>query len=119
MMVGGFGCCWYFTGGSGFAVPLITLRQKGGSRSGQRRGPSCARLGRASRPSPHFTRPHTLPLPTLTLHVTGEHLVGVDGDEDTLAAREDFVFFVEDFGDVDVLAAFYAKFAGFDVQRLL
>jgi hypothetical protein len=60
----------------------------------------------------------SVPARALELHKTGEHLVGINGDEEALAAGEDFVFVVEDLGHVDVLAAFYAEFAGFDVERL-
>ena len=38
----------------------------------------------------------------LSLYIFGEHFFGVDGDECAAAAGQDFVFFVEDFGSVDV-----------------
>ena len=48
-----------------------------------------------------------------------EHLFGVDGDEDTAAAGQDFAFLIEDFGGIDVLSAVHADFSAFDPQRLL
>jgi hypothetical protein len=56
---------------------------------------------------------------TLTFYVLGEHFFGVDGDEDAAAAGQDFVFFVEDFGGVDVGASFLFYFAAFDAQRFV
>ncbi len=41
----------------------------------------------------------------LAFCVLGEHFFRVDGDEDAFAAGEDFIFFVEDFGGVDVGAS--------------
>ena len=54
-----------------------------------------------------------------TFHEFAEHLLGIDGDEDAFAARQDFAFLVEDFGGVDVLAAVHADLPTFDPQRLL
>ena len=48
-----------------------------------------------------------------------EHFFGVDGDEDAAAAGEDFILLVEDFGDVDVLAAVDADFPALDAQRFV
>jgi hypothetical protein len=48
-----------------------------------------------------------------------EHFFGVDGDEDAAAAGEDFSFFVEDFGRVDVRSSVLLNFASFDAERLL
>src|SRR5258708_3454157 len=55
----------------------------------------------------------------LFLYVFGEHFFGVDGDEGTTAAGQDFVLFVENFGGVDVGASFYFYFAAFDAQGRL
>ena len=55
----------------------------------------------------------------LALDKFGEHFFGVDGDEDAAAAGEDFVFVVEDFGDVDVLASVDFFFAAFDAKRFI
>ena len=52
----------------------------------------------------------------LTFDILGEHLFGVDGDEDALATGEDFVFFVEDFGGVDVGASKFFYLAAFDAE---
>jgi len=52
----------------------------------------------------------------LAFDVFGEHFFGVDGDEDGAAAGQDFVFFVEDFGGVDVGASANFDFAAFDAQ---
>lgn len=49
-----------------------------------------------------------------SFHKFCEHFFGIDGDEDAAAAGEDFVFVVEDFGDVDVLASVDFFFAAFD-----
>src|SRR5579863_10569545 len=48
-----------------------------------------------------------------------EHLFGIDGDEGAAAARQDFVFFVHDFGGIDVNAALDADFPALDVQWLV
>ena len=50
----------------------------------------------------------------LSFYILGEHFFGVDGDEDAAAPGEDFVFGVEDFGGVDVLASDDFFFAAFD-----
>jgi len=42
-----------------------------------------------------------------------KHFFGVDFYEDAAAAGQDFVFFVQDFGGVDVLGAAYFDFAAF------
>jgi hypothetical protein len=55
----------------------------------------------------------------LLLYEFCEHFFGVDGDEEAAAAGEDFVFVVENFGGVDVLAAVYADFPALDVQRFV
>jgi hypothetical protein len=55
----------------------------------------------------------------LAFCILGEHFFGVDGDEDAAAAGEDFVFFVEDLGGVDVLTAVDADFPALDAQRLM
>ena len=55
----------------------------------------------------------------LSFYVLREHFFGVDGDEGTAAAGEDFIFFVEDFGGVDVLAAVDADFPALDAQRFV
>ena len=52
----------------------------------------------------------------LSFYIFGEHFLGVDGDEGAAAAGEDFVFFVEDFGGIDVLAAVDADFPALDAQ---
>ena len=52
----------------------------------------------------------------LAFGVLGEHFFGVDGYEGAAAAGEDFVFFVEDFGGIDVLAAVDADFPSLDAQ---
>src|SRR5271155_450991 len=49
----------------------------------------------------------------------GEHLCGVDGDEDAAAAGQDLVFVVEDFGGVDVGSSLLFYFAAFDAERLV
>jgi hypothetical protein len=51
---------------------------------------------------------------SLSLYIFGEHFFGIDGDEDTAAAREHFVLFVEDFGGVDVGASSLLDLAPFD-----
>ncbi len=56
---------------------------------------------------------------TLALDIFGEHLFGVDGDEDAAAAGQDFVVLVEDFGGVDVLGAAHFDFAAFYAQGLV
>ncbi len=53
------------------------------------------------------------------MHVLCEHLLGVDGYEGAAAAGQDFVFFVQDFGGVDVLSALDFDFAAFDAQRFV
>ena len=55
----------------------------------------------------------------LGFHIFCEHLFRVDGDEDPAAAGQDFVFFVEDFCGVDVLASVDADFAAFDAERFV
>jgi hypothetical protein len=55
----------------------------------------------------------------LAFHEFAKHLFRVDGDEDSLAPGQDFSFFVEDFGFVDVLAAVDADFPALDVQRFV
>ena len=55
----------------------------------------------------------------LSLHVFGEHFFGVDGDEGAAAAGEDFVFFVEDFGGVNVGSSADFDLAAFDAERLV
>ncbi len=60
---------------------------------------------------------HRVKLVRLAFHELGEHFFGVDGDEDTAAAGQDFVFVVEDFGDVDVSASALFDFAAFDAER--
>ena len=54
--------------------------------------------------------------PGLSFYIFGEHLCGVDGDEDAAAASQDFIFFVQDFGGVDVLAALHAEATTFYTQ---
>jgi hypothetical protein len=53
------------------------------------------------------------------LDIFGEHFFGVDGNEDSAAAGEHFIFVVEDFGGVDVGASLNFYFAAFDAQRLV
>ena len=50
----------------------------------------------------------------LAFNILGEHFFGVDGDEDAAATGQDFVFFVEDFGGVDVFRSADFDFAAFD-----
>jgi len=49
----------------------------------------------------------------------GEHFFGIDGDEDSATAGEDFIFVVEDFGGVDVGASLNFYFAAFHAERLV
>jgi hypothetical protein len=55
----------------------------------------------------------------LAFYIFGEHFFWVDGDEGAAAAGQDFVFVVEDFGDVDVSASVDFFFAAFDAQGLV
>jgi hypothetical protein len=55
----------------------------------------------------------------LAFYIFGEHFFGVDGNEGAAAAGEEFVFVVEDFGDVDVSASVDFFFAAFDAQGLV
>jgi hypothetical protein len=55
----------------------------------------------------------------LALHEPREHAFGIDCDEQALAAREHFPFFVEDLGHIDVLASFHFNLARFHPQGLL
>jgi len=55
----------------------------------------------------------------LSFHEVREHFFGVDGDEGAMAAGEDFVFFVQDFGGVNVGSALDFDFAAFDAERLV
>src|SRR5271163_1034638 len=50
---------------------------------------------------------------------SAEHALGIDRDEQALAAREHFPFFVENLGHVDVLAALQLDLARFHSQWLL
>ena len=52
----------------------------------------------------------------LAFYVFGEHFFGVDFYEDAAAAGQDFIFFVKDFGGVDVLGAADFDFASFDAE---
>jgi hypothetical protein len=47
-----------------------------------------------------------------------EHLLRVDGDEESFAAGEHFPFFVQDFGHIYVLATLDSNLARFHQQRL-
>jgi hypothetical protein len=49
----------------------------------------------------------------LAFYVFGEHFFGVDFYEDAAAAGQDFIFFVKDFGGVDVLGAADFDFVAF------
>ncbi len=55
----------------------------------------------------------------LSFYELGEHLLRVDGDENTATASQDFVLFVEDFGRVDVAAAVDFEFVAFNTQGLM
>src|SRR5579864_6196176 len=55
----------------------------------------------------------------LSLHEFSEHLLWVDGDEDSLAAGQDLAFFVHNLRHVDVLAAVNDHFPALDPQRLM
>ena len=46
----------------------------------------------------------------LSLYELPEHFFGIDRDEDTAAAGEDFALCVQDFGGIDVLPAVHADF---------
>jgi hypothetical protein len=52
-------------------------------------------------------------------YVFGEHFFGIDFYEGAAAAGEDFVFFVQDFGGVDVLGAADLDFAALYAQELV
>ena len=52
----------------------------------------------------------------LSFFVFGEHFCGVNGYEGSAAAGQDFTFFIQDFGGVDVGASFYFNFAAFYAQ---
>src|SRR5271165_5752048 len=56
---------------------------------------------------------------TLSLHKFSKHLLGINGDKNSPAARQDFFFFVEDFRHVDVLPSVHADFPALDAQRLV
>ena len=85
----------YFTVRSRFAVPRPAYRMP--ELVWRTQPPSFARPGRARAPVPTWA---------LALHKSSEHPVRVDGDEQALTAGQDFSFFVQDLGHVDVLAAF-------------
>ena len=53
---------------------------------------------------------------TLSFGELAEHFFGVDGDEGSAAAGEDFALFVENLGHVDVPAAVHADLAAFHAQ---
>ncbi len=55
----------------------------------------------------------------LSLHIFREHLCWVDGDEGAAAAGENFIFFVEDLGGVDVGSSTDFDLAAFDAERLV
>ena len=85
----------YFTARLGFAVPL------GGCCPGARTFNTADTEG------------HGVERVRLAFYVLGEHFCGVDGYEGSAAAGQDFVFFVQDLGCVDVRAAFYFDLAAF------
>ncbi len=55
----------------------------------------------------------------LPLHEFPKHFFRIDGDEDSLATRENFPFFIHDFSHVDVLAAMDCDFPAFNAQGLM
>lgn len=62
---------------------------------------------------------HPMPLGSLTLDELSKHLLGIDRNEDTLTARQDFSGFVEDFGGIHMLTAMHGDFPAFDAQGRL
>ena len=55
----------------------------------------------------------------LAFDIFREHFFGIDGDEGSAAAGQDFAVFVHDLGFVDVNAALDTDFPALDVQRLV
>lgn len=55
----------------------------------------------------------------LSLHEFSEHLLRINGDENSLASRQDFPFIVENFGHVDVLAAMDGDFSALNAEWLI
>jgi len=55
----------------------------------------------------------------LTFDEFPKHFMGVDGDEDTATAGEDFIIFVQDFGGIDVLSTVDADSFALDSQGLV
>jgi hypothetical protein len=58
-------------------------------------------------------------IPFSALHKFPEHFLGINRDENSTAAGEDFALFVQDFGFVDVLAAVDADFPALDMKRFV
>ena len=56
---------------------------------------------------------------SLALHKFPEHFLGINRNENSPAAGEDFTLLVQDFGFVDVLAAVDAYFPALHVKRLV